>query len=102
MKTSIPALLIAVALAACAPQPRAIVYESPRAVVYEAPRAVSSKRIVVVGDAVTLPDGSQTTMDRTGGFDLPNGDWVSRDSQGGLLLPNGNRCLPDRGGFICP
>jgi hypothetical protein len=68
----------------------------------EAPRASPAKRITVVGNEVTLPDGSRSALNPAGGFLLPNGERVSRDARGALVLPNGNRCLPDGGGYVCP
>jgi hypothetical protein len=94
MKKLISAIAIAATLAACT--------SSRLSRIEEAPRSSPAKRITVVGNEVTLPDGSRSTMDPAGGFLLPNGDRVSRDARGALLLPNGNRCLPDAGGYTCP
>ena len=95
MKKLISAIIVTAALAGCtssrlAPQ------------VEDMPRASPAKRITIVGNEVTLPDGSRSTMDSAGGFLLPNGDRVARDARGALLLPNGNRCLPDSAGYVCP
>ena len=94
MKKLIIAITATAALAACAAPPR------PR--VEEMPRSTPAKRITIIGNEVSLPDGSRATMNSAGGFMLPNGDRVSRDARGALLLPNGNRCLPDNGGYVCP
>ncbi|PZN92520.1 MAG: hypothetical protein DCF30_22970 [Hyphomicrobiales bacterium] len=95
MKKLISATIVTVALAGCTssrlpPQ------------VEDMPRASPAKRIMIVGNEVTLPDGSRSTMDSAGGFLLPNGDRVARDARGALLLPNGTRCLPDSAGYVCP
>jgi hypothetical protein len=100
MKKLIPAIAIAATLAGCSSSRLSRIEEAPRAL--EAPRASPAKRITVIGNEVTLPDGSRSTMDRAGGFLLPNGEQVSRDARGALVLPNGNRCLPDGGGYVCP
>jgi hypothetical protein len=94
MKKLISAIAVAATLAACT--------SSRLSRIEEAPRASPAKRITVVGNEVTLPDGSRSTMDPAGGFTLPNGERVARDARGALLLPNGSRCLPDAGGYSCP
>lgn len=95
MKTLIPAIaLTALTLAGCT--------SSRVTRIEEAPRAAPAKRITVVGNEVTLPDGSRSTRNAAGGFLLPNGEQVTRDARGALVLPNGNRCLPEAGGYICP
>lgn len=101
MKTLIPAIaLTAVTLAGCTSSRLTRIEEAPRSL--EAPRASPAKRITVVGNEVTLPDGSRSTRNAAGGFALPNGQQVTRDARGALVLPNGNRCLPDAGGYTCP
>ena len=94
MKKLITAIAVTATLAACT--------SSRLTRVEEPPRASPTKRITVVGNEVTLPDGSRSTMDAAGGFMLPNGERVARDARGALVLPNGNRCLPDVGGYACP
>ncbi|HEV7257982.1 MAG TPA: hypothetical protein VGN82_09380 [Bosea sp. (in: a-proteobacteria)] len=94
MKKLIAATAVAAMLAACT--------SSRLSRVEQVPVASPAKRITVVGNEVTLPDGSRSTMDPAGGFLLPNGDRVARDARGALLLPNGSRCLPDAGGYTCP
>ena len=94
MKNLISVIAVTATLAACT--------SSRLPQVGEAPRASPTKRITVVGNDVTLPDGSRSTMDAAGGFMLPNGERVARDTRGALVLPNGNRCLPDVGGYACP
>jgi len=95
MKKLISAIIVAGTLAGCSSSRL-----SPQ--VQEMPRASPAKRITVVGNEVTLPDGSRSALNPAGGFLLPNGERVSRDARGALVLPNGNRCLPDGGGYVCP
>lgn len=100
MKTLIPTIAVAAMLAGCTSSRLTRIEEAPRAP--ETPRASPAKRITIVGNEVTLPDGSRSTRNAAGGFLLPNGEQVTRDARGALVLPNGNRCLPDGGGYVCP
>lgn len=94
MKKLISTIAVAATLAACT--------SSRLQRVEQAPPASPTKRIIIVGNEVTLPDGSRSTLDPAGGFLLPNGERVARDARGALVLPNGNRCLPAAGGYTCP